>query len=74
MTNSVEILWHFFISRGIRVHLLQLEIIYYTRKWWQTNMKHWLNDNLYKKTEVLGKKPWPLQLCSPQIPHGLALE
>jgi hypothetical protein len=34
-------------------------------------MEHWWNDE--RKTEVLGEKPVPLPLCSPQIPRGLAL-
>jgi hypothetical protein len=32
------------------------------------------NDNLYRKIEVLVKKPWPIPLCSLKIPHGLVPE
>jgi hypothetical protein len=30
-----------------------------------------VESNLQGKTEVLGEKPVPVPLCSPQIPHGL---
>jgi hypothetical protein len=72
MTTSVEIFRLFFISQGNRIHLLQLEMFYYTRKRWHINMKHWQNYNLYRKNKVLRKN-----LCQhnyiPQIPHGLIL-
>jgi hypothetical protein len=65
MTNSVEIFRHFLILQGKRINLLQLEIFYYTRKWWQTNVWHQQNYNLYGKNEVLSKKPLPAQ----HLPH-----
>jgi len=37
-------------------------------------MKLWWNFYEGGKTKVLGGKPVPVQLCSPQIQHGMACD
>jgi hypothetical protein len=32
----------------------------------------WWNNNWQGKTEILEEKPSPVQLCTPQVPHGLS--
>ena len=36
------------------------------------SMEHWWNDDGLEEADVLGQKPVPEPVLSPQIPHGLS--